>query len=100
VVSIRDTLLVVFLGIFAALVFEIPLRAFMRKTKLGRGLSGTIVVRGTPVAVTVLALVLLVPLVGSLRDFVKSLPDLVQELRDSGELSWLPGVGAGGRHAP
>ena len=30
VVSIRDTLLVVFLGVFAALVFEIPLRAFMR----------------------------------------------------------------------
>ena len=94
VVSIRDTLLVVFLGIFAALVFEIPLRAFMRKTKLGRGLSATIVVLGTTVAVTVLALVLLVPLVGSLRDFVKSLPDLVQELRDSGELSWLGDSGA------
>ena len=39
IVSIRDTLLIVFLGIFAALVFEIPLRAFMRWTKLGRGLS-------------------------------------------------------------
>ena len=54
VVSIRDTLLVVFLGIFAALVFEIPLRAFMRWTKLGRGLSATIVVLGTTVAVTIL----------------------------------------------
>ena len=92
--SIRDTLLIVFLGIFAALVFEIPLRAFMRWTKLGRGLSATIVVLGTTVAVTVLALVLLVPLVGSLRDFLKSLPDLVQELRDSGELSWLGDSGA------
>ena len=40
VVSIRDTLLVVFLGVFGALVFEVPLRAFMRWTKLGRGLSG------------------------------------------------------------
>ena len=94
VVSIRDTLLVVFLGIFAALVFEIPLRAFMRWTKLGRGLSATIVVLGTTLAVTVLALVLLVPLVASVRDFLKSLPDLVQELRDSGGLSWAGDSGA------
>ncbi len=94
VVSIRDTLLVVFLGIFAALVFEIPLRAFMRWTKLGRGLSATIVVLGTTLAVTLLALVLLVPLVASVRDFLKSLPDLVQELRDSGELSWAGDSGA------
>ena len=94
VVSIRDTLLVVFLGIFAALVFEIPLRAFMRRTKLGRGLSATIVVLGTTVAVTLLALVLLVPLVASVRDFLKSLPDLVQDLRDSGELSWAGDSGA------
>ena len=35
VVSILDALLLVFLGIFLALVFEIPVRAFMRKT--GRG---------------------------------------------------------------
>ena len=59
VISIRDTLLVVFLGVFGALVFEVPLRAFMRWTKRGRGLSATIVVLGTAVAVTVLLLVLL-----------------------------------------
>jgi len=84
VISIRDTLLVVFLGVFGALVFEVPLRAFMRWTKLGRGLSATIVVLGTAVGVTVLALILLVPLVSSLRDFVKALPELVQELRELG----------------
>src|SRR6185436_12485655 len=94
VVSIRDTLLVVFLGVFGALVFEVPLRAFMRWTKLGRGLSATIVVLGTAVGVTVLALILLVPLVSSLRDFVKALPPRVEELRDSGELSWLGDSGA------
>ena len=60
VISIRDTLLVVFLGVFGALVFEVPLRAFMRWTKLGRGLSATIVVLGTAVGLTVLALILLV----------------------------------------
>jgi len=93
-ISIADTLLIVFLGIFLALVFEVPLRAFTRWTKLGRGLSATIVVLGTAAAVTVLALILLVPLVGSLRDFLKALPELVDELRASGELSWLGDSGA------
>ena len=37
VVSILDALLLVFLGIFLALVFEIPVRAFMRKTGRGAG---------------------------------------------------------------
>ena len=89
VVSILDALLLVFLGIFLALVFEIPVRAFMRKTGRGRGLSATIVVLGTAVAATMLALLLLVPLVGSLRDFLQDLPELVDELRDSDELSWI-----------
>ena len=94
VVSILDALVIVFLGIFLALVFEIPVRAFMRWTGRGRGLSATIVVLGTTVAVVVLALILLVPLVGSLRDFLHELPDLVDELRDSDELSWLGDSGA------
>jgi predicted PurR-regulated permease PerM len=94
VVSILDALVIVFLGIFLALVFEIPVRAFMRWTGRGRGLSATIVVLGTTVAVVVLALILLVPLVGSLRDFLHDLPDLVDELRDSDELSWLGDSGA------
>ena len=66
----------------------------MRWTGRGRGLSATIVVLGTTVAVVVLALILLVPLVGSLRDFLHDLPDLVDELRDSDELSWLGDSGA------
>ena len=94
VISISDTLILVFLGIFLALVFEIPLRAFVRWTKWGRGISATIVVLGSTVVVTVLALLLLVPLVGALRDFVKSLPDIVDQLRDSGELSWAGDSGA------
>jgi len=76
VISIRDTLLLVFLGIFLALVFEIPLRAFVRRTKWGRGISATILVLGSVVVVTLLGLLLLVPLVGALRDFLKSLPEI------------------------
>ncbi len=49
---------------------------------------------GTAVAATLLALVLLVPLVSSLRDFLEDLPQLVDDLRNSGELSWLGDSGA------
>lgn len=94
IVSILDALLLVFLGIFLALVFEIPVRAFMRKTGRGRGLSATIVVLGSAVAVAVLALILLVPLISSLRDFLKDLPDLVAQLRDADELSGIGDSGA------
>jgi predicted PurR-regulated permease PerM len=92
--SIIDTLLIVFLGIFLALVFEVPVRMFMRLTHRGRGLSATIVVLGSTVLVTALALVLLVPLVGSIRDFLKDLPQLVDELRSSDELSGIGDSGA------
>jgi hypothetical protein len=64
VVSIRDTLLLVFIGIFLALVFEVPVRTFMRLTGRGRGGSATIVVLGTALIVTVLGLIFLVPLAG------------------------------------
>jgi len=43
IISIRETLIVVFLGVFLALVFEVPVRAFMQRTGRGRGLSATIV---------------------------------------------------------
>ena len=94
VVSIKDTLVLVFIGIFLALVFEVPVRAFMRWTGRGRGLSSTIVVLGSAVGVTVLALILLIPLASSVRDFLQDLPELVADLRESDELSWLGDSGA------
>jgi predicted PurR-regulated permease PerM len=94
--AIGDTFLIVFVGIFLALVFEYPVRFVMRKTRLSRGLAATITVLGIALAVTVLFLLLLVPLVGSVRDFLQDLPDLVQQLRDSDELSWLGDSGAAG----
>jgi predicted PurR-regulated permease PerM len=94
VISIRDTFLIVFVGVFLALVFEMPLRAFIRWTGLSRGLAATILVLGSAVAVTVLGLLLLVPLVEATRNFLHDLPDLVAELRQSDELSWLGDSGA------
>jgi predicted PurR-regulated permease PerM len=88
-VAIRDALLLAFTGIFLALVFEIPVRLCTRLLKVRRNISAAIVVLGSVVVLTVLALVLLVPLVDSLVDFLKSLPQTVEELRKSNELSWL-----------
>ncbi len=94
VVSIRDTLLLVFVGIFLALVFEVPVRTFMRLTGRGRGASATIVVLGSAALVTIIALIFLVPLAGSVRDFLQEVPDLVADLRESGELDALGDTGA------
>ena len=92
--AIGETFLFVFIGIFLALVFEFPVRFLMAKTGMSRGLAATVTVLGTAVAVLVLALLLLVPLVGSVRDFLQDLPQTVEQLRESDELSWLGDSGA------
>jgi putative heme transporter len=93
--AIGDTFLVVFIGIFLAFVFEYPVRFVMGKTRMGRGLAATVTVLGTAVLVVCLLLLLLVPLAGSVRDFLQDLPEIVEELRSSDELSgWLGDSGA------
>ena len=94
--AIGDTFLIVFVGIFLAFVFEYPVRFVMAKTGMSRGLAATVTVIGTAIAVTVLFLLLLVPLAGSVRDFLQELPTIVEDLRDSGGLSWLGDSGAAG----
>jgi predicted PurR-regulated permease PerM len=93
-VAIGDTFLIVFIGIFLGLVFEFPVRLVISKTGLSRGLAATITVLGIALAVLVLFLLLLVPMVGGVRDFLQELPTTVQQLRDSDELSWLGDSGA------
>jgi predicted PurR-regulated permease PerM len=95
-VAIGETFLIVFIGIFLGLVFEFPVRLVMSKTGLSRGLAATITVLGTALLVVLLGLLLLVPIVGGVRDFLQELPTTVQQLRDSDELSWLGDTGAGG----
>jgi predicted PurR-regulated permease PerM len=95
--AIGSTFLVVFIGIFLAFVFEFPVRFVMDKTGLSRGLAATVTVLGTALAVVALLLLLLVPLVGSVRDFLQDLPEIVEDLRASDELSsWLGDSGAAG----
>jgi len=92
--AIGDVFLVVFIGIFSALVFEYPVRFVMSKTRLSRGLAATLTVLGAALAILVLGLLLLVPMVGSVRDFLKNLPALIEQLQQSDELSWLhTGIG-------
>jgi predicted PurR-regulated permease PerM len=93
-VAIGSTFLLVFVGIFLALVFEYPVRLVMAKTGLSRGLAATVTVLGAALAVLVLALLLLEPMVSSVRDFLKDLPATVEQLRESDELSWLGDSGA------
>ena len=92
--AIGDTFLIVFIGIFLALVFEYPVRFLMSKTKLSRGLAATVTVIGIALAVFVLLLLLLVPIVGGVRDFLQDLPATVEELREADGLSWLGDSGA------
>ena len=95
-VAIGDTFLIVFVGIFLALVFEFPVRLVMKKTGLSRGLAATITVLGAALLVLVLALLLLAPMVGGVRDFLQELPSTVEQLRESDELSWVGDSGAAG----
>ena len=76
--AIGDTFLIVFIGIFLAFVFEYPVRFVMAKTRLGRGLAATVTVLGTALLAVGLLLLLLVPLAGSVRDFLQDLPEIVE----------------------
>ena len=92
--AIGETFLIVFIGIFLALVFEYPVRYLMAKTKMTRGVAAAVMVLGTFAVMTLVALLFLVPLVGSVRDFLQDLPALVEKLRASDELSSLGDSGA------
>ena len=94
--EIGSTFLIVFVGIFLGLVFEFPVRFVMRKTNMSRGLAATITVLGTAVGVVIIGLLFLVPMVASVRDFLHELPQTVDQLRASDELSWLGDTGIGG----
>ncbi len=94
VVSIRETFVVVLVGIFLGLVFEGPVRLVERKTRLGRGMAATVTVIGALVVLTLLGLVLLTPLLEGMQSFLKDLPQTVDQLKNSSELGFLKDTGA------
>ena len=91
---IGHAFLIIFVGIFLALVFEFPVRFVIAKTGLSRGLAATVTVLGAALSVTLLALVFLVRIVGEVRDFLQDLPTIVADLQQSDELSFLGDTGA------
>jgi predicted PurR-regulated permease PerM len=93
-VAAREALLIVFVGIFVALLFEQPTAWVVRRTRLGRGLAATILILGSAATVAIVALLLLVPIVGAIRDFLHQLPDLVEEARTQSGVTWLGDTGA------
>jgi predicted PurR-regulated permease PerM len=94
-VAIGSTFLIVFVGIFLGLVFEFPVRFVIRRTGWSRGLAATVTVLGTALGVVIIGLLFLVPMVGSVRDFLHELPQTIDQLRSSDELSWLGDTGLG-----
>jgi predicted PurR-regulated permease PerM len=93
-VAIGNTFLIVFIGIFLALVFEYPVRLVMSRTGASRGLAATVTVLGAALVVFLLSLLLLAKIVGGVRDFLQELPATVEQLRESDELDWLGDSGA------
>jgi predicted PurR-regulated permease PerM len=87
-VAIGNTFLIVFVGIFLALVFEYPVRLLVSRTGLSRGLAATLIVLGAALGVLVAAILVLEPIVSAVRDFLQELPTTVEQLRESDELSW------------
>jgi predicted PurR-regulated permease PerM len=94
-IAIGSTFLVIFVGIFMALVFEYPVRLVMAKTRMSRGLAATVTVLGAAVAILIIGLLFLAPMVGGVRDFLQDLPATVEQLRSSDELSGIDSGGAG-----
>jgi len=94
-IAIGSTFLIIFVGIFLALVFEYPVRLVMAKTGMSRGLAATVTVLGAAIAILVVALLFLAPMVGGVRDFLQDLPATVEQLRSSDELSGIDSGGAG-----
>jgi predicted PurR-regulated permease PerM len=70
-------------------------RFVIKKTGWSRGLAATVTVLGTALGIVVIMLLFLVPLVGSVRDFLHELPQTIDQLRSSNELSWLGDTGIG-----
>jgi predicted PurR-regulated permease PerM len=97
VISIRQTMLIVAVAVFLGLVFEGPVQLVQRKTSLGRSMASTVVVLGVLVSVTIVAILFLIPLLQSLQSFLKDLPDLVTQLKNSSELGFLDNTGTGDR---
>jgi predicted PurR-regulated permease PerM len=85
-VAIREAVMTLFLALFSALVLEPVVRLMQRHVKLGRGACATILVLSLTALAVLFALLLLVPLADSFRDFVQALPGMVDDISNNSSL--------------
>jgi predicted PurR-regulated permease PerM len=89
-ISIRETMLTLFLALFAALVLEPVVQLMERHLPMGRGACATTLILGLLAVAIVFTLLLLSPLAGSFRDFVDALPGMVEDIQNNSSLGqWL-----------
>ena len=82
-VTARDAILLVFIALFMALVLDTPTTWMTEHWHLKRGNAATILVLGLVIFLTALAVLLITPFVGAVRDLIEDLPNIVQRIRDS-----------------
>ncbi len=82
-IAARDAILLVFIALFMALVLDTPTRWMTERWHLRRGNAATLLVLGLVVVITSLAVVLITPFVGAVRDLIEDLPNIVQRIRES-----------------
>jgi predicted PurR-regulated permease PerM len=89
VVSVRTSILTLFLSLFAALVLDPVVALVQRRLKLGRGAAATVVVLGLVGLALLFLFVLISPFVREVGDFVDELPSLVDQIRQTSLGSWI-----------
>jgi predicted PurR-regulated permease PerM len=87
--SVASALLVIFLSFFFTLVLDPPVTALARRAGWGRGRSALIVIAALIVGGILITLALVIPLLRELRDLVKDLPQIVEQIRASDAFHWL-----------
>jgi predicted PurR-regulated permease PerM len=82
-VSVTGALIAVFISVFITLMLDPAVAWVMRRTRLGRGMASLVVVGALVLGGFLLTLVLLIPLLRDLQDFIRDLPQTVAEIRAS-----------------
>jgi predicted PurR-regulated permease PerM len=88
-VSVRTSVITLFLALFAALVLEPVVTLMQRKLNMGRGAAATTLVLALIILGVVIAFLLISPFVDSIGNFVDALPSIVQEIRNSSLGAWV-----------
>jgi predicted PurR-regulated permease PerM len=88
-ISVRTSVLTLFLALFAALVLEPVVTLMQRRLNMGRGAAATTLVLALTVLGVVIAFLLVSPFANAVGNFVDALPSIVQDIRNSSLGAWV-----------